>query len=206
MTLYDISLPITPDTWRYPGKEIPRRDILMRIEDGAIANCSAIYLDCHVGTHVDAPRHFVRDGITIEQVPLERLCGTCRVVEITGRRDIRPVDLDDVPHNIRILFKTCGSAQLRHGPGDADAFAYLTPAAAQRLVDMGSLLVGIDGFSIDEYGSTEPSHLIILPAGIPILECIDLTDVPPGDYEMTVLPLKIVGSEAAPARAILKTV
>jgi len=204
MKLYDISLTITPDTPRYPGKEIPSRGILMRIEDGSIANCSAIYLDCHVGTHVDAPRHFVRDGITIDQVPLDRLCGPCRVVEVTGRRDIRPDDLTAIPPNTRVLFKTCGSHQLHNGLGDPNSFAYLTPDAARRLVGLKTQLVGIDGFSIDEYGSTEPSHLIILPAGIPILECIDLTDVPPGDYDLTVLPLKIAHSEAAPARAILK--
>lgn len=205
MKLYDISLTITPDTPRYPGKEVPRRDILAQIEDGSIANCSAIYLDCHVGTHVDAPRHFVRDGITIEQVPLDRLCGPCRVVEVAGRRDIRPDDLSSVRFRMRVLFKTCGSQQLHSGLGDPNAFAYLTPEAARRLVELDAQLVGIDGFSIDQYGSTEPSHLIILPAGIPILECIDLTDVPPGDYELTVLPLKIQGSEAAPARAILKS-
>lgn len=205
MKLYDISLTITPDTPRYPGKDIPRRDILMRIEDGAVANCSAIYLDCHVGTHVDAPRHFVRDGITIEQVGVERLCGPCRVIEIRGRRDIRSADLNSAPAGIRLLFKTCGSAQLHAGIGVPDGFAYLTPDAARRLVELNTKLVGIDGFSIDKYDSSEPSHLIILPAGIPILECIDLTDVPPGDYELTVLPLKIAGSEAAPARAILKS-
>jgi arylformamidase len=204
MRVFDISIAITPETPRYPGKEIPKRNILSRIDDGAIANCSAIYLDCHVGTHVDAPRHFVRDGITIEQVPVERMCGPCRVVEVTGRRDIRPDDLAGIPSGVRVLFKTCGSAQLHAGIDDPHGFAYLTPDAAHELVNINTQLVGIDGFSIDEYGSNEPSHLIILPAGIPILECIDLTDVPPGDYELTVLPLKIDDAEAAPARAILR--
>jgi arylformamidase len=206
MRIYDISIPITPEMPRYPGKEIPRRDILMRVEDGAVANCSAIYLDCHVGTHVDAPRHFVRDGITIEQVSVERLCGPCRVVEVAGRRDIRVEDLDGVPAGIRVLFKTWGSGLLHAGIDTPDGFAYLTPAAARRLVELDAQLVGIDGFSIDAYGSNEPSHLIVLPAGIPILECVDLTDVPPGDYDLTVLPLMIVGSEAAPARAILRSI
>ena len=79
-----------------------------------------------------------------------------------------------------------------------------SPTCPRRLVELDTRLVGIDGFSIDEHGSTEPSHLIVLPAGIPILECIDLTGVPAGDYELTVVPLKILGSEAAPARAILR--
>ncbi len=202
--IYDISLLITPDTPRYPGKVAPRRDVLMDMADGAVANCSAVYLDCHVGTHVDAPRHFVRDGTTIESVDLNRLCGPCRVVEIEGRRGIRPDDIGGVPNGMRVLFKTVGSSLLHAGQDDPNGFAYLTPEAARALVGMDTLLVGIDGFSIDEYGSSEPSHLIILPAGIPILECIDLTDVPAGDYELTVLPLKIGGAEAAPARAILR--
>lgn len=204
MALYDISLTLTPDTPRYPGKERLQRTILLEIEKGSPANCSAFYTDCHVGTHVDAPRHFVRDGITIEQVDVARFVGPCRVVEVVERRDIQPADLEGVPSGVRVLFKTVGSPLLRDGQDDPHAFAYLTPEAATRLVELDCRLVGIDAFSIDEYGTLEPSHHIILPAGIPILECIDLSDVPPGDYELTVLPLKLGGAEAAPARAILK--
>jgi arylformamidase len=204
MPLIDISLLITPRTPRYPGKLAPRREILLDMADGAAANCSSILLDCHVGTHVDSPRHFVRDGITIEQVAVERFVGPCRVVEVAGRRDIRPDDLVGVPPGVRVLFRTLGSAILRAGEDDPNGFAYLTPGAAQRLVELNAALVGIDGFSVDQYGLDEPSHHILLPAGIPILECIDLTDAPPGDYELMVLPLKIAGSEAAPARALLR--
>src|SRR5579862_8717962 len=102
--LYDISLTVTPDTPRYPGKCQPRRDILMEIAKGDMANCSAVYLDCHVGTHVDAPRHFVEAGITIDEVDVARFCGTCRVVDIDGRRDINPSDVDGVPNGVRVLF------------------------------------------------------------------------------------------------------
>lgn len=204
MKLTDISLLLTPETPRYPGKCQPRRDVLSDMGEGAPCNCSAFYMDCHVGTHVDAPRHFVRDGITIEQVAPERLCGPCRVVEVVGRRAITPADLDGVPPRTRVLFKTLGSALLRAGRDDPDAFAYLTPDAARRLADLDTLLVGIDAFSVDDYGTPEPSHHVLLPAGIPILECIDLTDAAPGDYELLVLPLKLAGAEAAPARAMLR--
>lgn len=203
MKLYDISLTLTPNVPRYPGKVAPRRDVLMEMEKGDAANCSALYLDCHVGTHVDAPRHFVRDGFTIEQVDIERLCGPCRVIEIRGRREIRPDDLANLPSHIRVLFKTVGSSLLRAGSSAADAFAYLAPETARALVELDTRLVGIDGFSIDAYQSGEPAHHIVLPAGVPILECIDLTDVPPGDYDLFVLPLKYAGAEAAPARAVL---
>lgn len=204
MMLIDISLEITSETPRYPGKLAPHREILMEIASGAAANCSSILLDCHVGTHIDAPRHFVADGFTIDEVDVRRFCGPCRVVEVMGRRDIRPEDLDGVPHGVRVLFRTLGSALLRAGTDAPDSFAYLLPEAAQRLVDLDAPLVGIDAFSVDRYGSDEPSHRILLPAGIPILECIDLSEVIPGDYELTALPLRIVGAEAAPARALLR--
>jgi arylformamidase len=203
--IIDISLDITPATPRYPGKLAPRRDILMDIAAGDAANCSSIMLDCHVGTHVDAPRHFVGDGITIDEVDIARFCGPCRVVAVDARREIRPEDLDGVPFGVRVLFRTVGSSLLRAGHSDPDAFAYLSPEAAARLVEMQAPLVGIDAFSVDRYGTNEPSHHILLPAGIPILECIDLTEVTPDNYDLIVLPLRIVGSEAAPARAILRS-
>lgn len=202
--LIDISLNITSSTPRYPGKLAPRRDILMEIEAGDAANCSAIHLDCHVGTHVDAPRHFVRHGITIEAVDITRFCGPCRVVGVEGRREIGIDDLERVPPGVRVLFRSVGSKLLRAGQDNPELFAYLTPEAARLLVNLETPLVGIDAFSVDRYGTPEPCHHILLPAGIPILECIDLTDVEPGDYELLVLPLKIVGSEAAPARALLR--
>lgn len=205
MMLHDISLLLSPETPRYPGKVAPRRDILMEIAKGDAANCSAISLDCHCGTHVDAPLHFIWDGISIEQVALERLCGLCRVVEIpTERRTILPDDLEGVPAGVRVLFKTVGSTLLHAGEDAPDRFAFLTPEAAERLVSLDTRLVGIDGFSIDAYGSGEPCHHILLPAGIPILECVDLTTIVAGTYELIVLPLKFAGAEAAPARAILR--
>ncbi len=204
MQLLDISLTVTEDMPHYPGKLSPRREIIMDMEQGHIANCSAIYLDCHVGTHIDSPRHFTRDGITIDGVDMGRLCGPCRVIEIRDRREILPEDLADAPENGRILFKTCGSALLAAGDDDPTKYAYLIPETAERLVALQTLLVGIDGFSVDRYGTKEPAHHILLPAGIPILECINLSEAEAGDYELIALPLKIGGSEAAPARAILR--
>jgi arylformamidase len=204
MHILDISLTITEDVPHYPGKVSPQREIIMDMEKGHIANCSTIYMDCHVGTHIDSPRHFTQDGKTIDRVDLTRLCGPCRVIEIKNRQEILPADLESAPANERILFKTCGSALLAAGKDDPTQFAYLTPETAERLVALQTLLVGIDGFSVDRYGTKEPAHHILLPAGIPILECINLSEAEAGDYELIALPLKIGNSEAAPARAILR--
>jgi arylformamidase len=203
--LYDISLPLTSDTPRYPGKLAPQREVLSEIASGDRVNSGRLLLDCHVGTHVDAPAHFVAGGETIEAVSLERLCGPCVVVEVTGRREILPDDLAAVPRGVRVLFKTLGSALLRAGLDDPRQLPYLHTSAAGRLVELGCPLVGIDAYSVDDFGGDELCHLILLPAGVLILECVDLSDVPAGMYSLWVLPLKFPGAEASPVRAVLSS-
>ena len=201
--IIDISLPLTPTTPSYPGKRALERRIDAEIGEGSGANCSSFSMDCHLGTHVDAPLHFIRLGKSIDQVLLDRFIGPCVVVEVIGRREICPEDVEFLPSSVRVLFKTVGSALLRRGYADADEFAYLNKTAAELLVQKGVLLVGIDAYSIDALGSDDPAHHTFLPAGVPILECIDLTDVVPGNYHLAALPLRLMGSEASPVRAIL---
>ncbi len=204
--IIDISLTITPDTASYPGKVPLKRNIQMEIAKGAPANCSSFEIDCHFGTHVDSPNHFAGDGITIDQLSLSRLCGNCCVIEVSGRRNIEASDLTSVQLGDRVLFKTLGSDLLVRGEKKPAAYAYLTPDAAKMLVSLNANAVGIDAFSVDDFEVGEPVHHILLPAGIPIIECLNLSDVEPSRYELTVLPLKIQGAEASPARAILRTI
>ncbi len=203
--IYDISLTITPETASFPGKLPLKRTLQSEIVNGAVANCSSFEMDCHFGTHVDSPNHFVQNGITIDQVPLNRLCGECCVIEVAGRRNIEPGDLINVRNGDRVLFKTLGSQLLLNGVMDPDAYAYLMPDSAKMLVGLNVACVGIDAFSVDAYNSGEPVHHILLPAGIPIIECLNLQEIVAGRYELIVLPLKIHGAEASPARAILKS-
>ncbi|MEP6754741.1 MAG: cyclase family protein [Chthonomonadales bacterium] len=203
MKIIDITVPVTPATPAYPGKVAFSRSVQSRIEESATANCSSFTMDCHFGTHVDAPLHFVRDGIAIHEIDLARLNGACSVIEVSGRRNVTLADLKNLKPGCRVLLKTCGSAMMRSGHAPPDQLGYLEPEAAQLLVDLDARMVGIDGYSIDDYDAGEPCHHILLPAGILIVECLDLADIEPGDYDVSILPLKLVGCEASPARAIL---
>ena len=125
----------------------------------------------HTGTHVDAPLHFIVDGAATEELALGVLVGRCEVVEQDGVAE-------------RVLIKRAPT---------------FDRVAAQRFVDQGVRLVGVDGMSIGD----EEAHRVLLGAGVVVVEGLDLSDVEPGPYEFYCLPLKLVGSDGAPARAIL---
>jgi arylformamidase len=178
-----------------------------RIADGQPYNVSRITLGAHTGTHVDAPYHFLADGPTVEQLPLEILLGKCRVVEIRVREKIQRSDLEalGLRDDLRVLLKTRMSGQLQKRAFQDD-FVYLTEDAATYLAQVGIKLVGIDYLSIEKFGSTDyPAHHALLGAGVVIVEGLDLSEVEAGDYDMTCLPLRIVGLDGSPARVILRT-
>jgi arylformamidase len=205
--IIDVTVPLSCDVPTFPGD--PRFDIRFphRIENGEPYNVASLAMGAHSGTHVDAPFHFIAGGATVEQLPLEILMGKCRVVELPGldridRGDLEELDLRD---DIRVLIKTRMSGQLKN-PKFQEDFVYLTPDAAIYLVQAGIKLVGIDYLSIEKFGSKDfAAHLALLGAGVIIIEGLDLSDAEPGEYEMTCLPLRIVGADGSPARVVLRT-
>jgi arylformamidase len=175
--------------------------------DGEPYNVARLAMGTHAGTHVDAPYHFLADGATVDSLPLEILLGKARVVEIARRDKIERADLQalDLRDDLRVLLKTRMSGQLRHSSFQED-FVHLTPDAASYLVQAGIKLVGIDYLSIEKFGSKDfAAHRSLLGAGVVIIEGLDLSEVEPGEYEMTCLPLRIVGADGSPARVILRT-
>ena len=170
---------------------------------------SAFSLGAHSGTHIDAPMHFIRDGASIDKVPLDALIGAARVIDIPD--DVQAIDAAQLNrHNWkgaeRVLFRTRSA---RHGwmssPVFHHDFAYVAPDAARLLADAGVKLVGIDYISAEQYGAKAPrTHQILLGKGIPIVEGLMLDSVSAGDYDLIVLPLKVAGHEASPARAVLR--
>jgi arylformamidase len=161
----------------------------------------------HSGTHVDAPAHFLRDGASVDQLPLEILLGKARVVALPVSERIERDDLEalDLSDDLRVLLKTRMSGQLRQPTFQQDHI-YLTPDAAVYLAQIGIKLVGIDYLSIERFGSDDhASHRALLAAGVVIVEGLDLSDVEPGEYEMACLPLRVAGAEGAPARVVLRT-
>jgi arylformamidase len=205
--IHDVTVPLTPDLPTFPGDPPFAVTFTHRIADGQPYNVARIALGSHSGTHVDAPYHFLADGATVEQLPLEILIGKCRVVELSVREKVERAHLEalNLRDDLRVLLKTRMSGQLRQAAFQED-FVYLTEDAATYLVQVGIKLVGIDYLSIEKFGSTDfPAHHVLLQAGVVIVEGLDFSEVEPGEYDMTCLPLRIPGADGSPARVILRS-
>jgi arylformamidase len=206
-TYFDISRPLQEGIAAWPGSPGFRVFAHQSIAEGADANASAIEMDVHVGTHVDAPAHFIQGGATLDAVGLHPFVGPAYVaaIEATGRIDAAALDAAKIPDGTeRLLVRTRNSSDETyvHGPFRED-FAALTAEGARWVVERGLALVGIDYLSIQRFGDPPDTHRTLLGAGVCILEGLDLRAVGQGHYRLVCLPLPLVGVEAAPARALL---
>jgi arylformamidase len=205
MKLYDISLTLSPSAIRWvtaqPLELIERK----RMSRGDTNNSSSIHTSVHAGTHVDAPFHFLADGVTIEALPLETFIGPARVCEVACGTHITAADVAaaGIDQETRVLFKTRNSELLKKGVYDA-AFAPFSVDAAKALVDLGMKLVGLDYLSAAGANEQVPVHRAFLDHGVILLEGVDLSEVPPGRYELFCPPVKLAGSDGAPCRAVLR--
>ena len=206
MRIYDISVPLSPRLVCYPGDPQVEITSVASIAQGDVANVSRLTLSSHSGTHLDAPRHFFPQGVAVDTLDLGRLLGPARVYALTSTThitadDLQPLRLAGVE---RVLFRTVNSA-LWDRPAFHANYVALTASAAQLLVEKGVQLVGIDYLSVDAFTRQDfPVHRLLLGAGVLILEGLDLRAVPPGDYELLVLPLRLQEGDGAPARAVLR--
>ena len=205
MKIYDISLTLSPQSIRWvtaqPLELIERK----RMIRGDTNNSSSIHTSVHAGTHVDAPFHFLPDGITIEALPLETFIGPARVCAVEPGTHIMAVDVAKagLKDETRVLFKTRNSSLLKKGTYDA-SFAPFSVDGAKALVELGVKLVGLDYLSAAAANEQVPVHRVFLENGVILLEGIDLSDVPPGRYELFCPPVKLAGSDGAPCRAVLR--
>lgn len=205
----DISVPLKPDMPVWPGSVGLQLTQIKSIKMGHSSNDTQLHCDVHMGTHVDAPWHFIEDGTTIEQLSLDTLIGRAIVAYLPKVEAITEADLSSLklPSGTeRLLLRTRNSelwaADVKEFKKD---FVALTADAAQWIVDYGINLIGVDYLSVQRYGDSPRTHQILLKAGVVILEGLNLADVEPGTYELICLPICLVGSEGAPARAILRT-
>ncbi len=207
--LIDISLPLHGNTPIWPGDPALRVERVQRIEDGSVANVSQMSCGVHVGTHVDAPFHFMQDRNTIEQLDLDVLIGPAYVVHLPELHTITAAVLDSVqlPADVsRLLLRTRNSEWWAQDAGAfCEDYVALNSAAAQWVVDRGIRLIGIDYLSIQRYHDGPLTHQILLQAEVVIVEGLNLSNVTPGVYELLCLPLKLVGADGAPARALLRS-
>ncbi|MEB3287111.1 MAG: cyclase family protein [Vampirovibrionales bacterium] len=217
MTLYDISVPIENAMATWPGDPPVEVEKRMDVHAGDPATVSNLNAGVHTGTHVDAFSHFLKDGKTLSEMPLEPYIGKALVIQVQNPASIPLSELHryDLSGYERILFKTVNSDSLWSQKPFNEHFCHLQPQAAEHLVKMGVKLVGIDYLSVEgyhadtlykeHYPQPAATHHILLNAGVYILEGLYLADVPPGEYELLALPLKIAGADGAPARAVLRT-
>jgi arylformamidase len=204
VTLIDISVPIRTTMPIYEGNPGVALERVLSILEGETANVSRLDLGVHTGTHVDAPLHFIEGGPSAEALPLEPLVGPAWVADATAVEG--PIDEAALagcgipPDAERVLLKTRNGVHWERDDFTPD-FVRLDGAGARWLLEAGVSLVGLDYLSIGD----EDAHRALLGAGVVALEGIDLRSVEPGRYELICLPLKLVGSDGAPARALLRT-
>jgi arylformamidase len=164
-------------------------------------------MSCHTGTHVDAPDHFLNNGITVEDLSLDLLVGRAYVLDLPDVSTITAsvlMQAEIPPRTRRLLFKTRNSKLWANGKKEFQPdFVGLSVDAAELLVDRNVKLVGIDYLSIAPYKKSTPVHSILLAAGVVVIEGLDLSRVSQGRYTLHCLPLKLGGVEGAPTRAIL---
>lgn len=206
--IFDITLTITPGMPVWPGDPGLTLERASKIEDGANANVSHLDMGVHTGTHVDAPYHFFNHGKSIETLPLDVLIGTVQVVELPDSCDVinsEVIKTAGIQTRLeRVLFKTRNSHIWEKNLTEFQTnFVGINEDGAQYLVDSGIRFVGIDYLSIAPYKHSRPTHEILLKSNVVILEGANLSGVPAGDYELICLPIKLGGSDGAPARVVL---
>lgn len=204
--IYDISVPILNGGLVYPGN--PAIDISpqQEVSKGASANVSLLSFGSHTGTHVDAPKHLFDDGIGVDALPLGVLMGPAVLicvddaVKAVGEKELR---LHELKKHSRILIKTRNSSFIRQ-PLFVEDYTYLAPEGAAYLVSLGVKLVGVDYLSVEQFHSGHHrAHRTLLENGVIIVEGLDLSGPAMGPYDLRVLPLRLVGLDGAPARAVL---
>ncbi|MBX3385281.1 MAG: cyclase family protein [Phycisphaeraceae bacterium] len=230
--LHDLSPSITPATAVWPGDTPFSRKFLCRIADGAPIDLSTITTTVHLGAHADGPNHYHAQGVGIGEMPLIHYLGLCQVVDAPVPRGgrVTPSDLPAGVESIRaprVLFRT--------GTFDGfnawnDDFAGLSPELIDALAALpipiddtstpeasgasarvsrrstGVITVGLDTPSVDlQHSKDLPAHHAVFRHGMAILEGLELRTVPPGVYELIALPLKLVGCDASPVRAVLRS-
>jgi arylformamidase len=176
-------------------------------KNGDVCTVSQIEMSTHTGTHMDAPLHFLRDAATIDQMPVDATIGPARVIAIRNLKSIGRAEL--LEHGIRagerILFKTANSDTRWNSDEFAEDFIFIAKDGAQYLAECGIKTVGVDYLSVGGFRQDiVETHEAILGAGIWIIEGLDLREVSPGDYELVCLPLKLMGSDGSPARAVVR--
>ena len=202
--IYDISPPISERLQVWPGDNPPLREILCDMSRGDNISLSTLHTTVHLGAHADAPSHYGQNAPAMHERSLDHYLGPCQVMRIKAAPSSR-ITMDLLTGRIKVPRLLLATGTFPDPERFNKDFAALTPELVEFLHDQGVILVGIDTPSVDLFDSKDlPAHRIFLRHDMAILEGLMLRDVPEGLYELIALPLKLVGFDASPVRAILR--
>jgi arylformamidase len=204
----DISVTLHNGMAQWPGDPEFRMKSTSDMEHGDSYSLSQISMGSHTGTHIDAPLHFIKNGLSINHIPLDTVVGRARVLEIKDDKSIKPDEVRGfgIQRGERILFKTRNSIQWQTDRF-IDDFVFLSDEAADLLANMKVKVIGVDYLSVGNFKDDGSyPHRVLLKAGVWIIEGLDLSAVSPGKYSLICLPLKLEKGDGAPARAIVRPV
>ncbi|MBO4861806.1 MAG: cyclase family protein [Firmicutes bacterium] len=194
MKIYDISQEVF-SCRVYPGDPAPERQLLSSIKEGGLYNLTAFSMCAHNGTHIDAPFHFIEDGKTVDALELEAFVGPSFVAEHKGI-----VSADDAAEMLKKAKEQDPEAAKRLLiKGDA----VVSSEAAKVFASSGVLLLGNESQTVGPEDEPMEVHLIMLEAGVVLLEGICLAGVQEGVYLLNAAPLNLSGADGSPCRAIL---
>ncbi len=204
----DITLPIRSNMISWPSDPAIKISKYKSIKNGDSSNVSILTLGSHTGTHIDAPRHFFDNGVTVDKMPTDIMMGIAQVIEIKDRSAVcvRELKLKKIRYGQRIILRTRNSKTQWWKKNFSENFVFLTLAAAEYLLVRGVKMVGVDCLSVGGYGHPDSKavHRALLSKGIWIIEGLDLTKISSGSYDMLCLPLKIYQGDAAPVKVLLR--
>ena len=205
----DISVPLRNAMVHWPSNPAVRIENVKDMEHGASSTVSMISLGSHTGTHMDAPLHFIRQGIGIDKMPLDTTVGRARVIEIHDSESIKPEELvrNRIRRGERVLFKTRNSLRVWQTDTFIEDFVFISKEAARFLAEHKVRVIGVDYLSVGGFkGDGIEIHRTLLEGGVWIIEGLDLSRIKPGKYDLICLPLKLDQGDGAPARAMLRAV
>jgi arylformamidase len=199
LKIYDITRPLSEEMLVYPGDITP----VFRQEKPGKYRISELHLSSHTGTHIDAPSHYLEEGVSIDKVPFENMIGVCKVVDVSGAgSSIKKTHLvGKIEGSERVLLKTAFSGRNAF----AEDYPCLSTDAAAFVTSCGIRCIGIDSPSIEVFNCDGSVHRELLGHDCIVIELLDLSGVQEGNYNMIALPLRFAGLDGSPARVILTT-
>lgn len=197
MKTYDITRDLSEDAVLYPGDVRPR----FREIDNGQYRVTEMTLGSHSGTHIDAPSHYIKGGQTVDPIPPGVLAGPAQVLDCSDAGEVIGPDhlAGRLAGTRTLLLKTWFSERQQFDPG----YPALSVEAADHIADAGVTCLGTDAPSIEAFRGDGAVHRRLLGSGMVILELLDFSTVPEGNYFMVALPLRLKGADGSPVRAIL---